>query len=409
MNETWLVFKHEFQKAIKRGSFIVLTLAVPIFALLGIGVFKLATNLTEPPPEEVAVIGYVDEVGIFADQTETGFIDLVPYESQEAATEALISGDVAEYLLIPADFMASGTVQRYLLEGELITPSATENSVRRFLSTSILADKVAPDTVNLIVNPLNFEAVRLNEDGDIAPDQSGIGSNLANVIIPSVFSLLMAFALLLGAVTLTSGLGEEKESRLIEVLFSSTSVSQLLTGKVLALGAAGLLQVLAWLISAPLLLRLASSAFGGILNDIQIPTNFLVLGIVYFVLGYLLFAVLSIGAGAISAGAREAGQLSAFYTIAVFIPLWFAALLFNFPDSAIWVVLTIFPLTAPIQTMMRLGVSDVPLWQIVVSIVVLGLSVIAGLNLAIRIFRVNMLLHGKRPSLSEIVQNLRYA
>ena len=111
--------------------------------------------------------------------------------------------------------------------------------------------------------------------------------------------MLLSFALMLGTQSLISGLGEEKESRLMEVLLSSVSVRQLLIAKVLALGAAGLLQVIVWLISAPLLLNLASSSFGGFLSDIQLPANFLLLGVLYFILCYLLFAVLSVTIGGI--------------------------------------------------------------------------------------------------------------
>jgi ABC-2 type transport system permease protein len=231
--------------------------------------------------------------------------------------------------------------------------------------------------------------------------------NSANMIIPGVFSLLLALALMFGATSLVRGLGEEKESSLIEVLFSSVSVRQLLVGKVLALGAAGLLQVVVWLVSLPLLLNMASSSFGGLLSRIQIPTNFLMLGIIYFILGYLLFAVLSIGLGSISANATEAGQLSMLYTLTCFIPLWFVALLIFFPGSPIWVVLSIFPITAPIQIMVRLGVTGVPPWQILVSIGVLCLAIVAGMSFAIKIFRLQMLKSGKRPRIAQIIRDLR--
>jgi ABC-2 type transport system permease protein len=193
------------------------------------------------------------------------------------------------------------------------------------------------------------------------------------------------------------------------VLLSSVSVRQLLISKVLALGIAGLLQVLVWLISMPLLLNLASSVLGGALSNIQIPSGFLVLGIVYFVLGYLLFAVLSIGIGAISSNAREGSQLSTFYTLASFAPLWFSSLLITFPNSPIWVVLSVVPITSPVQTMLRLGVSDVPVWQIMISIGVLVLSIIAGLFISMKLFRAQMLMRGRRPSLAEITRSLRNA
>lgn len=139
-------------------------------------------------------------------------------------------------------------------------------------------------------------------------------------------------------------------SRLIEVLLSSVSVRQLLAAKVLALRLAGLLQVLVWLISMPLLLNLASSVFGGALGNIQMPSGFLLLETIYFVLSYLLFAVLSIGIGAITPNAREGSQLSMIYTMASFIPLWFASLLFAFPNSPTWVALSVFPITSPCRS-----------------------------------------------------------
>jgi hypothetical protein len=141
----------------------------------------------------------------------------------------------------------------------------------------------------------------------------------------------------------------------------------------------------------------------------QVPANFLLLGIIYFVLGYLLFAVLSIGVGAISSNAKEANNLALFYTLGSFTPLWLSSLNMFFPNSWIWAALTIFPVTAPIMTMLRLGTSIVPEWQIVLSITVLVFSIVAGLSLSIRIFRTRMLMYGKRPSLKQLVQSLKEA
>ena len=405
MSKTYLMFKQEFLQAIKRVGFIVLTFIVPVLALLAIGLYELVTTLTEPSVKEVTTVGYVDEVGIFNDQTDQGLIKLVPFASREDATRALLNKDVSEYIVVPSDYTSSGTVQRYTLAKELTTPHVTAYLIESFLTWNLLKDNVPPEVIASIVSPLNLEVTRLDENGDIAQEQG----NLGNIIIPGVFSLLLSFALMLGTNSLITGLGEEKESRLIEVLFSSVSVRQLLIAKVLALGSAGLLQVLVWLISAPFLLSLASSSFGGFLSDIQLPANFLVLGFLYFILGYLLFAVLSVGIGGISSSTSEAQNLSMFYVMMLFIPLWFFGLLVNFPNNPIWVLLSIFPITAPVQMMVRLGVSDVPIWQILTSIGVLGLSIIAGLSFSIKLFRSFMLMYGKRPSLAEIINGLKTA
>jgi ABC-2 type transport system permease protein len=121
----------------------------------------------------------------------------------------------------------------------------------------------------------------------------------------------------------------------------------------------------------------------------------------------MLFAVLSIGVGAISSNATEGNSLAMFYTMITYIPLWFIGLEVAFPNHVIWVILTIFPITAPIQTMVRLGISEVPLWQLITSIGVLVISIIGGLYISIKVFRAYMLMYGKRPNLGEIYRNLR--
>ena len=90
-----------------------------------------------------------------------------------------------------------------------------------------------------------------------------------------------------------------------------------------------------------------------------------------------------------------------------FIPLWLGSLQFMFPESQIWVVLSIFPITAPVEVMIRLGVTDIPAWQLVASIAVLVLSIIGGLLLTAKVFRTYLLMYGKRPGFGEIVRSLR--
>ena len=403
MNKTLLVFRHEFLHTIKRKGFIIMTLIVPVLALLGIGVFQLISTIDQPPVVETTTIGYVDEAGGFDQYTTQGNIELVPFYTPGEATAALINGDVPEYFVIPPDYMSTGVINRYTLEKEVETPPVIAAVIKNFLTSNMLAGKVPPETVYRIESPLDLVVTRLTETGEVATEQGGFG----NVIIPGIFSFLLAFSLMFSSSYMVQGLGDEKESRLIEVLLSSVSTRQLLIGKVLGLGAAGIVQVVIWLASAPLLLRLASSTFGGFFSEIQLPANFLVLGMVYFILGYLLFAALSAGTGAISPSAREGQQLSMIYTMLVFVPIWFSSLLFIFPNSPIWVVLTIFPVTAPMAAMLRLGVSDIPTWQLAVSLAVLVLSIIGVLFLAIRSFRIYLLMYGKRPGWGEIIRTLR--
>ena len=403
MNKTQLVFRHEFIHTIKRVGFIVMTLIVPVLALLAIGIFHLVSAIIEPGEVETTAIGYVDEVGGFDQYTVQGPLELVPYDTQGDAKAALINGDVSDYFIIPENYTSTGVINHYTLEKQPETPPLTVAVIKRFLTGNILSGKVPPDTINVIDAPLNLLTTRLTKTGDVAAEQGGYG----NIIVPGIFSFMLAFSVMFSASYMLTGLVSEKENRLIEVLLSSVSTRQLITGKVLGLGAAGLIQVAVWLVSLPLLLNLASSTFGGFFTGIQLPGNFIVLGLVYFILGYLFFVVVASGIGAISTKTEEGQQLMMTMTMPVFIPFWFGSLLFIFPNNPIWVFLSIFPITAPVTTMLRLGVSDVPVWQILVSILVLALSIIGVLFVAIRVFRTYLLMYGKRPALREVFRNIR--
>jgi len=380
-----------------------MTLIVPLVALLAIGGFQLISGVAEPPVVEEITIGYVDKSGGFEGYTQQGKVNLVRFDTQDDATEALVGGDITEYFVIPPDYISTGMVSLYTLEKQLEAPGDVATAIRNFLLNNLLEGKVPAATVDRVEAPLNLVTTRLTETGDIAPEQGGFG----NFIIPVVFSLLLSFSIVFSSTYLLQGLVEEKENRLIEILLSSLSARQLLTGKVFGIGAAGLTQVVVWVISASLLLNLAASTFGGFSSIIQLPANLLVLAVVYFILGYLLFAVLSAGIGAISSSSREGQQLIAIFTLPLYIPLWFMSLLMLFPNNPIWVVLTIFPITAPVEVMVRLGVSDIPAWQLAASIAVLGLSIIGALLLTSRVFRTYLLMYGKRPKFGEIIQSLR--
>ena len=402
MNKTLLIFRHEFLHTIKRTGFIILTLALPVLALLAIGVFHIVSGVAKPPTE-VSSIGYIDEVGGFDQFTTQGNITFVSFNTREDATQALINKDIKEYFIIPPDFISTGIINRYTTQKEVTPPSATTTVIKNFISSNLLEGKVPSTVVTRIEAPLNLVTTTLTSAGAVASEQGGF----TNLVIPGIFGILLALSLSFSSAYVLQSLGEEKENRLMEILLSSVSTRQLITGKVLGIGAASLAQVVVWVISIPFLLNLASSSIGGFLSMIQIPANFLVLGVAYFILGYLLFAVLSAGVAAISTSVREGQGLASIFTLFVIAPFWFFSLLLAFPNSPIWVVFSIFPFSAPVLVMLRLGMTGVPAWQLIASMAVLVLSIVGGLLLAAKLLRAYVLMYGKRPSLREIIRNLR--
>ena len=324
MNKSLLIFRHEFLSTIRRIGFIIMTLALPVLVLLAIGATQLISVIVKPSgPAQVTDIGYVDQSGGFSQFTTQGSVEMKLYDTTDAARQALTQKDVKEYFVIPDDYAASGMITIYTLEKQLTAPPDVQTGIKNFLTGNLLANKIPGATINVIESPLYLNTIRLDDTGAIAKDQGGI----SNLIIPLIFGVLLAMSLSFSSAYLLQGLGEEKENRLMEILLSSVSTRQLVTGKVLGIGLAGLIQVVVWVISLPLLLHLASSSIGGFISTIHIQPNFLAAGIVYFILGYLLFAVLSLCVAAISPSAKEAQGLAAIFTMFSVAPFWFLSLL----------------------------------------------------------------------------------
>jgi len=402
MNKTSWIVRHEFVHTLRKKGFVILTLALPVLALLGIGIFQVASNMITPTAD-VLRIGYVDHVGSFDQLTDQGNATLIALDSEEAATQALVQGEIDEYFVIPQDYVATGIIPRFSLNKELVPPPAIAAVIERFLASNLLAGRVPPEVMSRALASPTVITTTLTPEGTVAVDQGGLGS----FIIPAIFGALLAIALNVSANYVLQSLGEEKENRLMEILLSSVSPQQLLTGKLLGRGAAGLVQVTVWVISIPILLRLASSTIGGMLSTIQLPLGLVLIGIAYFILGYLLFAVVSLAIAAVCSTVREAQGLAPLFTLAAVAPFWFVSLLMFFPNSPVWVVLSIFPFSAPVLVMLRLGLSGVPTWQLVVSMATLTASVLGGLWIASKLLRVYLLMYGKRPRLREIVRVLR--
>ena len=207
MNKTLLIFKHEFLHTIKRKGFIILTLALPVLALLGIGIFRIASGVVKPPAE-VTRIGYVDEVGGFDRFTTQGNISLVRFDTTAAATQALIEKNITEYFVIPPDFDTTGIINRYTIQKELAPPDATVTAIKNFISSNLLMGKVSDTTITLVEKPLNLVTTTLTATG-VWPAASGICES----IVPGVFSFLMALSLIFSATYVIQSLSEEKENR----------------------------------------------------------------------------------------------------------------------------------------------------------------------------------------------------
>jgi ABC-2 type transport system permease protein len=405
MNKIKTIFKYELLTTIKRKSFIIMTLAFPLLGLIVIGGANIIGGLGGEAPVEEIKIGYVDESGGFNSNLIHDNVILVAEENQQDAFDALTEGEISQYFVIPEDYLTTGNITRYTLERELDVSNEVYYAIENFLVSNILIGHVDSSIIERVSSPLYLSSITLTPEGQIAEQQGGYVS----FIVPYIFSILLVMAIFTSSGFLLQGLGEEKENRVMEILLSSVSSTQLITGKVLGLGAAGLLQIVVWLVSARFIADMASTSIGGMLSSLTIPTEFLIVSLIYFILGYVLFAIIMAGAGSIGATARESQQFSTVFTLLAVVPFFFVTNIMETPNSGISQFLTLFPFTAPLTVILRMGIADIPTWQLITSMALMIITIIGSVFVSAKIFRTFLLMYGKTPKMSEIVRMIRQA
>jgi ABC-2 type transport system permease protein len=204
---------------------------------------------------------------------------------------------------------------------------------------------------------------------------------------------------------LLQGVSEEKENRVIEVILSSIRPDRLLFGKLLGLGAAGLLQLFVWVAVTSMATSLIAAAALAVLDAYLFFACF-----IFFVLGYLLIGSLMTGTGALGTSARESQQFAAIWSlIAVLPPAATWMLLLEEPNGWLARALGWFPLSAPVTMMIRIGTGQVPLWDILVAIGCLVGAVYLSVRASAALFRLGLLMYGTRPTFKQILRHLRHA
>ena len=404
MKKTGIIARHEFITTIRRISYILLTLSFPVLGLLGMLIYMGVANWGgEGALPEKLKIGYVDSTGMFNDYTNPDGAVFIVYDTNDEAREALFTEELNEFFIIPEDYIETGLIARYTTERELEQPWETRKLTEDFLIANLLDGKVSGEVLLRVQSPMLSVSTRLDpETGEIIPAES----ELTAFAMPYVFALLFMMSLFFTSGYLLQGVSEEKENRLIEILLSSVSARQLLTGKVLGLGAAGLIQIVIWLMSSVILLAIASLFFS-LPEGLSIPVGLIIFGIIYFILGYLLFGILMATLGSIGSTARESSQWTGIFVMPAVAPLILIPLFIENPDHLIFTVFTLFPLTAPVAAIMKLSIGAMPVWELVISIAILIASIIGAMWLASRVFRTFLLMYGKRPSLREIRKYIR--
>lgn len=418
MKQIWQVFVYELRRNFRRKGFLFTTFGIPLIAFVLYFGYQFISNRAQPQPEQPTIsvpegvnaalfedirkAGYVDLSGQFADPGDFKDV-LLPYPDETAAQKALANGEVDVYYVINTDYLATGKVT-------LVMPSFRINQVTdgpiRPLLLNQLARGVDPDVFNRLVDPMEVREINLQRDAS-----GGTETDFGNdFLVIYLFAILLMFGVFTTNGYLMQTVIEEKETRLIEILISSMRPTQLLAGKILALGLLGLVQIIVWLAAILIFSRVVSggsvAALAAIAN-LNLDAGDLVVFILYFIFGYLFFAAAYGIVGAISNSMQEGPQYAVIFTLPAVIPFYFVGIFTATPDAPLPTILSLIPVTAPLSMIMRVSITQVPLWQILLSLTLLALLDIAMIWLAGRLFRVQTLLAGQTPKLRDIPRLVR--
>ncbi len=428
-----VVVRREFLGTVKRPGWLIVTFGMPVFLLLYGAIamipgLLIARTQAKGPP----AVGVVDGAGILPERLEeaaddadlpgearralelgrkgagpaaamienlTRPVSFVRFETEDAGKEALLAEKIATLYVVPGDYLETGSVRAFFATtNPLEEKPRGESALRRLLVRGIVGDRVAAGELDRVVKAPKIERYSRQKDGGW--ERRGLDTILRSFLVPFGGMMLLFVAILMNSAALLQGLGEEKESRVLEVILSSVDARSFLLGKLLGLGAAGLLQLTVWLAMAivPALALVAGFSLG---------PGVVLTCLAFFAGGFLLFGTLMMATGSLGTTAQESQQLGMFWVIASILPLMFFPVMIAEPNGTAARVLSWIPLTSPMAMMMRMGSGEVPLWDLLLSLVLLAAGIWLALRFAAKVFRVALLLYGKRPTLPEIWRLLR--
>ena len=427
MGKFWVVFKREYLERVRSKWFIIATLFGPLFfaAITIVPMIMAARTKQSADLSNIAIIDATGAgLGNRVSNALTGGLQGEPSQAQvrevtvtelaaaeSLATSQTIAKTIRGYLVVDSATMA-GTQARYAGRNasSLVDVSRIERAVRQGVMTQRLEAEGldAQRVTDLTTFRLNLKAERITDSG------RG-GSAMANTIFGYVVAFLLYLMIAIYGQYILRGVMEEKMTRVAEVVVSSVPTDTLLAGKVLGVGAVAMTQQIAWAVSALALVYLRQpilAKFGATQVPFALPSISLTAGIallLFFILGFIFYASLFAAVGAMVNSDQDAQQAAMPVTVLLIASIVFIQPILMNPQSTLATVMSLLPFSAPILMPLRMTLTSVPWYELVGSIVGVALACVAAIWLAARIYRVGLLMYGKRPSVRELVRWVRYA
>jgi ABC-2 type transport system permease protein len=427
MAKLWAIIKREYLERVRSKWFLIATFLGPIFfaAIIIVPAWLASRSRSTNEVYNTTILdatgtgfGHSLAFAIAGDSTDKEKIPEVRVIAPSALTQAesLATRDVMQkkkvgYLVVDQQTVA-GETARYAGRNASSIPDMTQ--LRTALRQTILSSRLESigidnsRTKQLTFIPLNFSTERITERG------RG-GSGMASVLFGFAIGFLLYMTIIIYGQTIMSSVIEEKTSRVAEVVMSSVPTDTLLAGKVLGVGAVGLTQQILWIATtyillkarAPLMAKLGAPAVSFSLPEISLGAAILLL--LFFLLGFIFYSSLYAAVGSAVNSEQEARQAATpLMIMVVSAGVFIQPVLLN-PTGTTAQVLSLVPITSPIIMPIRMAVTGVPPLELAASIGFLVIGCAIALWLASRIYRVGLLMYGKRPTMREMARWVSYS
>lgn len=399
MAKVWQIIKHEYHRHVFQKKFIFSLLSLPI----GVGAMAIVAVLIIVFSIDSSPVGVVDQASFLKQLPQdkhdgTLFepvIDFVSFRDTDQAQNVLDEGTIQAYYIIPETYPES-------LEIELVYDEEPDSGVQNQFSKLLRQNlEITEDLDESISN-------RLKSGSDITITSLD-GSREMNqdewfmIFTPFIAGIMFVIVVMTSGSYLLQAVVQEKENRTMEIVITSVSPSQLMTGKIIGNIAVGLTQLIVWLLFGWIALKVGGLIWP-MLQDFSLPANYMLVLLLVMLPAFVMVAAIMASIGASMTEAREAQQVSGLFSLPIMIPYYLSSVIMMNPNGTLAIVLSFFPLTAPITILMRMAFTVVPVWQIAINIAILVIFAGAAIWLAGRTFRMGMLRYGKKISLKEILR-----
>lgn len=412
MNMIFVLARRDFMSRVKSGPYIITTI-LGMLVFIGLSFAPLLLDYFEAAfdeqPLDFLVVDYSGEfypflAEVLSENEPDGFVEEVPPGEENAAFQRVIDEEKLGLLLVDMPEFAF-----VALDGaNYVNISRVENIVNQSL-TRLNAQKIglSPEQLNALFGRIELQVREIgSQDGESERD-------FTTAAVLAYFMIFMIYmTLILYGNMVASGVAEEKSSRIMEVMIAKVKPMELMFGKILGVGALGLMQFGIWIgtVLTVTALRNASGwgpAAGGLALLSGIHPSVLVWFVLFFVLGFFFYASIFAAGGAVVSRVEDVNQISTLIMMLIMVGFFAAFISFANPNGRLAVITSLVPFTSPMVMFARLILADPPVAQVAVSLALLVAGVIGGAWFSGKVYRIGVLLYGKRPTIREIARYMR--